>query len=147
MQVPELDLLDETFVAARPAAVARLVGDRARWAHWWPGLVLTVEQDRGPEGIRWLVAGEPGGTMEIWLEPVLDGTVAHYYLRIGSLSERAGRRWTRNAKIVLWQLKDEIERDRTVGESVQRPSEVSIRERGRIGDGSASNGSRGAITP
>jgi hypothetical protein len=145
--VPELDLLDETFVAAPPAAVARLVADRTRWAQWWPGLALTVEQDRGVEGTRWLVAGELRGSMEFWIEPVLDGAVAHYYLRVGSLPQRARRRWIRRAKVVLWQLKDELERDRTVGESVQRPSEVSIRDRGRVGDGSANNGSRGAITP
>lgn len=145
--MPELDLLDETFVAAPPAAVARLVADRTRWARWWPGLELGIEQDRGPEGIRWQVAGELTGTMEVWIEPVLDGVVAHYYLRVESLPARARRWWTRRAKVVLWQLKDELERDRTVGQSVQRPSEVSIRERGRTGDSSASNGSRGAITP
>lgn len=142
----ELDLLDETFVAAPPAAVARLVADRTRWAGWWPGLALTVAEDRAAEGVRWLVAGDLQGTMEVWVEPVLDGAVAHYYLRVGALSGRARRWWSRRAKVVLWQLKDELERDRSPGERVQRPSEVSIRERGRIGDGSASSGSRGAIT-
>ena len=31
-------------------------------------------------GHRWTVAGALTGTMEIWLEPVLDGVVLHYFL-------------------------------------------------------------------
>jgi hypothetical protein len=31
--------------------------------------------------VRWTVRGALVGTMEVWLEPVLDGTVLHYFLR------------------------------------------------------------------
>jgi hypothetical protein len=41
---------------------------------------LTVVEDRGDKGHRWTVAGALIGTMEVWLEPVLDGVVLHYFL-------------------------------------------------------------------
>lgn len=31
--------------------------------------------------MRWTVSGALVGTMEVWLEPVLDGTMLHYFLR------------------------------------------------------------------
>ncbi|MGZ8180255.1 hypothetical protein ACXVUM_20225 [Williamsia sp. SKLECPSW1] len=75
-----VQVADETFVAASPASVAGVVGDRSRWRGWWPDLVLDVVEDRGEQGIRWRVAGALTGTMEIWCEPVLDGFVLHYFL-------------------------------------------------------------------
>lgn len=45
-----------------------------------PDLALTVVEDRAEKGMRWAVAGPLTGTMEIWLEPVLDGVVLHYFL-------------------------------------------------------------------
>jgi hypothetical protein len=75
-----IQIADETFVAADPVEVGRAVGDRASWRRWWPDLLLTVVEDREDKGHRWTVAGALTGTMEIWLEPVLDGVVLHYFL-------------------------------------------------------------------
>lgn len=75
-----IQIADQTFVAAPAAAVAAYVADRSRWARWWPDLVLSVREDRGPAGIRWSVAGALHGTMEIWLEPMLDGVIVHYFV-------------------------------------------------------------------
>jgi hypothetical protein len=75
-----IQIADETFVAADPVEVGRAVGDPANWRRWWPDLLLTVVEDREDKGHRWTVAGALTGTMEIWLEPVLDGVVLHYFL-------------------------------------------------------------------
>ena len=78
--VSSIEVADGTFVAARPAAVGVAVGDRASWRRWFPDLMLDVVEDRADKGVRWTVAGQLTGTMEIWLEPVLDGVVLHYFL-------------------------------------------------------------------
>jgi hypothetical protein len=75
-----IQIADETFVAADPVEVGKAVGDPASWRRWWPDLLLTVVEDREDKGHRWTVAGALTGTMEIWLEPVLDGVVLHYFL-------------------------------------------------------------------
>jgi hypothetical protein len=75
-----IQIADETFVAADPVEVGRAIGDPASWRRWWPDLLLTVVEDRQDKGHRWTVAGALTGTMEIWLEPVLDGVVLHYFL-------------------------------------------------------------------
>lgn len=75
-----IQIADETFVAADPVEVGRAVGNPASWRRWWPDLQLTVVEDREDKGHRWTVAGALTGTMEIWLEPVLDGVVLHYFL-------------------------------------------------------------------
>ncbi|KDF01790.1 hypothetical protein Y900_023385 [Mycolicibacterium aromaticivorans JS19b1 = JCM 16368] len=75
-----IQVADETFVAADPAAVGRAVADRASWRRWWPDLRLEVVEDRADKGVRWTVTGPLTGTMEIWLEPVLDGVLLHYFL-------------------------------------------------------------------
>ena len=75
-----IQIADETFVAADPAAVGRAVADRASWRRWWPDLRLEVVEDRADKGMRWTVTGPLAGTMEIWLEPVLDGVLLHYFL-------------------------------------------------------------------
>jgi hypothetical protein len=87
-----IQIADETFVAADPVEVGRAVGDPASWRRWWPDLLLTVVEDREDKGHRWTVAGALTGTMEIWLEPVLDGAVLHYFLH----AEPAG--------VAAWQL-------------------------------------------
>ena len=74
--VHSVQIADETFVAADPARVGAAVGDPANWRRWWPDLRLQVIEDRGPLGIRWAVTGPLTGTMEIWLEPSLDGVAA-----------------------------------------------------------------------
>lgn len=75
-----IQVADETFVAAAGTRVGAAIADPARWRRWWPDLRLTVVEDRADKGIRWTVAGPLAGTMEIWLEPVLDGVVLHYFL-------------------------------------------------------------------
>ena len=75
-----IQVADETFVAADPAAVGRAVADRASWRRWWPDLRLEVVEDRADKGVRWTITGPLTGTMEIWLEPVLDGVLLHYFL-------------------------------------------------------------------
>jgi hypothetical protein len=119
--VPQLDLVDETFVVAAPARVAAVVRDPARWTGWWPDLVLSVFQDRGDQGVRWNVRGALVGSMEVWLEPYGDGVVVHHYVRCdpvggGPVPARERRRRQRHAKAVFWSLKDELEGDRRVGE-------------------------------
>jgi hypothetical protein len=124
--VARLDLIDETFVVAAPAAVARVVRDPARWRQWWPDLDLTVFQDRGEQGVRWNVRGALAGSMEVWLEPYGDGVILHYYLRCDppagrtlrpSAAQREVRRRSRHAKRVFWALKDELEAGRPPGVS------------------------------
>lgn len=115
------DLSDDTFVAAPPAQVARVVADPARWRAWWPDLDLTVTRDRGLEGLEWDVAGALRGTAEIWLEPVGDGTVVHYYLR-ARLDGRARRRRELAWKRCAFALKDGLEGRRVSGPAGRRSS-------------------------
>jgi hypothetical protein len=117
--MPQLELIDETWIAAPPAAVASLIADSARWADWWPDAPLEVREDRGPEGIRWAIAagGEVEGSVEIWLQAVRDGVVLHYFVRADHLPtpwprrrlNRERIRLQRRAKRVFWAVKDERE--------------------------------------
>ena len=75
-----IQVADETFVAASPERVGAAVGDRAAWRRWWPDLRLEVVEDRAEKGVRWSVTGPLTGTMEIWLEEMLDGVLLHYFL-------------------------------------------------------------------
>src|SRR5215207_8204357 len=119
--MPQVDLVDETFVVAEPARVAAAVRDPARWQLWWPDLRLAVFQDRGDAGVRWNVRGALTGSMEVWLEPYGDGVLLHHYVRCdpaagGPIGPRERRRRQRHAKRVFWSLKDELEGDRRAGE-------------------------------
>jgi hypothetical protein len=78
--VHSIQVADQTFVAADAAEVGRAVADPASWRRWWPDLHLAVVENRGALGIRWTVTGALTGTMEVWLEPVLDGVVLNYFL-------------------------------------------------------------------
>ncbi|QLY33594.1 polyketide cyclase / dehydrase and lipid transport [Nocardia huaxiensis] len=75
-----IQVADQTFVAAPGSAVGEVLADRARWRQWWPDLQLQVREDRGDKGIRWTVTGALDGTMEVWLESMLDGVILHYFL-------------------------------------------------------------------
>ncbi|MCM6773367.1 polyketide cyclase / dehydrase and lipid transport [Nocardia sp. CDC159] len=75
-----IQVADQTFVAAPGSAVAAVLADRDSWRRWWPDLALEVREDRAEKGIRWTVAGPLTGTMEVWLEPSLDGVILHYFL-------------------------------------------------------------------
>ncbi|MCA2210655.1 MULTISPECIES: polyketide cyclase / dehydrase and lipid transport [Nocardia] len=75
-----IQVADQTFLAAPPAAIAEVLGAPNNWRRWWPDLHLDVREDRGDKGIRWTVAGPLTGTMEVWLEAVADGAILHYFL-------------------------------------------------------------------
>lgn len=122
--VPQLDVIDETFVRAEPAAVAAALHDPGVWRRMFPGLELHVFQDRGDAGLRFTVTGAMVGTNELWVEPWGDGAIVHYYLRAdltrrGSATEpravsaaRAIRARTKHCvrvKAVLNELKDTLE--------------------------------------
>lgn len=130
-----VNLVDETFITVAPAVLAPVVADPARWREWWPDLQLTVFMDRGVSGQRWSMTGALFGSCEIWLEPMLDGTCVHYYLR-GSPTDgdpkvgielpdtpagwrRADvirRRRALDWKRHVWALKDELESGRAPGQ-------------------------------
>jgi hypothetical protein len=126
--VPSVDVVDETFLAVPPEVVAAEFAEPARWPALWPDLDLDVIADRGPEGMRWRVTGALVGSMEVWLEPVLDGTVVHYFLRADpagadgrpvparrrrAAAEARARR--RAAKAIAFALKDRLEAGRPPG--------------------------------
>ncbi|MGV0626630.1 polyketide cyclase / dehydrase and lipid transport [Mycolicibacter minnesotensis] len=75
-----IQIADETFIAASGVAVGAAVADPSSWQRWWPDLRLQVVEDRADKGLRWTVEGPLTGTMEIWLEPMLDGVLLHYFL-------------------------------------------------------------------
>ena len=125
--MPSVDVVDETFLAVAPAVVAAELAAPARWRALWPDLDLEVATDRGVQGVRWTVRGALVGSMEVWLEPVLDGTVLHYYLRAeppGPRPARWGpaeaRRRQRAAKAIAFACKDRLEAGRAAGEPPAR---------------------------
>jgi hypothetical protein len=125
-RVPSVDVIDETFLVVPPSSVAAAFADRRAWRRFWPDLELEVYADRGAEGLRWTVRGALVGTMEIWLEPVLDGTLLHYFLRadfppgtVGQARKEIGRR-QRAAKGVALDLKFVLEDGRAPGEAPAR---------------------------
>jgi len=93
--VPQVDLVSATFVVADPPRVAAAVHDEAFWRELWPGLALTVYQDRGVQGIRWNCSGALVGSCEVWLQQYGDGVIVHCYLRAdlppGQAAAAAGR--------------------------------------------------------
>ena len=119
-----MDVVDETFLAVPPASVAEVFADPGSWQRFWPDLRLDVYADRGAEGVRWTVRGALVGTMEVWLEPMLDGTVLHYFLRadpppgVDARPARLRREKTRRqlaAKAVALDLKSALEGGRRPG--------------------------------
>ncbi len=105
--VPSVDVVDETFLAVPPAVVAAAFAPPAAWAEFWPDLTLEVYADRATEGLRWTVGGALVGTMEVWLEPVLDGTLLHYFLRAdlpGGASDKRTRREVRRRQLAAKQV-------------------------------------------
>ncbi|GAA5119330.1 polyketide cyclase / dehydrase and lipid transport [Pseudonocardia adelaidensis] len=127
--MPSVDVVDETFLAVPPAVVAAEFAVPSRWLQLWPDLHLQVMADRGVEGIRWTVRGALVGSMEVWLEPVLDGTLLHYYLRADP-ADRDGlprpaaprraaaeaMRRQRAAKAIAFACKERLEAGREPGE-------------------------------
>lgn len=121
----QVDVMDETFLAVPPAVLAAEFADPAGWARRWPDLHLRVLADRGVQGLRWRVGGTWTGSMEVWLEPVGDGTVLHYFLRVDPSdpartlgrrdATREAVRRQRAAKVLAFALKDRLDGDRPPG--------------------------------
>ena len=88
--MPSVDVVDETFVVVPPQVLAAEFATPARWRALWPDLDLRGHDRPGAAGFRWTVTGRLVGSMEVWLEPVLDGTVLHYFLRADPPGPRAG---------------------------------------------------------
>ncbi|MBA0048428.1 polyketide cyclase / dehydrase and lipid transport [Mycobacterium sp. NPDC050853] len=95
-----IQVADQTFIAADPVDIGRAVSNSADWRRWWPDLQLNAVEERGEKGIRWTVAGPLTGTMEVWLEPVLDGAILHYFLH----AEPSGASAAHVAKLNLAKL-------------------------------------------
>jgi hypothetical protein len=117
-----VDIVDETFLVVPPKIVASAFADPGGWRRYWPDLTLSVYLDRGDEGLRWTVRGALVGTMEVWLEPMLDGTLLHYFLRAepaGPLAQRDVDRERRRrqvaAKRIALELKSVLEEGRAPG--------------------------------
>lgn len=120
--MPLIDLIDESFVVAALSEISAVVHDSAFWTQLWPGLELTVAEDRGVKGIRWTCAGALTGSAEVWLEPSGDGVIVHCYLRVDPPADpstgrirRDSRRRELQVKRVTFALKDRMEGDRPPG--------------------------------
>jgi hypothetical protein len=123
--VPAIDVVDSTWICARPGVVATIVAEPANWRRWWPELDLETDELRGDKGVRWTVRPTPAGesgSMEIWLEPAFDGVVLHYFLRLDAaggqpMGRRRQTRLThfhrRRAKLSFWALADQLDPGRT----------------------------------
>ncbi len=126
--MPQIDVIEETFVAADPAAVRGRLRRPDVPAELWPDLAATITVERGPQGRHFAVTGPLAGTAELWLEAVGDGVLIHAYLRAdppgGGWSarrvRRSLRRRQRHMKAVMWRLKDELEAGRAAGEPATR---------------------------
>ncbi|MFD4368839.1 SRPBCC family protein [Rhodococcus sp. NPDC058521] len=121
-----IQVADQTFVAAPPERVARALGSPSRWRRWWPDLQVKVGEDRGEKGIRWTVDGPLVGTMEVWLEPALDGVIIHYFLHAEPASEQSranldlaalNRERRVQGKGMSFEVKKELEHGRPAGEA------------------------------
>jgi hypothetical protein len=126
MAMNSIQVADETFVAMDGATVGAAVSQAARWRRWWPDLQLQVVEQRGEAGIRWTVTGALTGTMEIWLEPMLDGVILHYFLHAEPSGAAAWQLAKMNlvkvthrrrvaGKRMAFEVKAELERSRPVG--------------------------------
>lgn len=130
--MPDIDVVDSTWIGVRPAAVAAVVAQPANWRRWWPDLDLLVDEWRGDKGVRWTVRRcRQGGTgsMEVWLEPAFEGVVVHYFLRLDARHGRPMGRRQREAtahehrcrvKQVFWALGDQLDPGRTARVSAPR---------------------------
>jgi len=126
--MPSVDVVDEMFLVAPRSEIAAIFADPVTQRRIWPDLRLTVYADRGDEGLRWTVQGALVGTMEVWLEQVLDGTVLHYFLRADppgptgepaplppKIAIRESRRRQLLARAAFFQLKQRLEMGREIG--------------------------------
>ena len=110
--MPFIDTSDEVFVVASPCSIADHVKDSRRLSAWFPGVVLSVIEDRGCAGMRWAATGAVSGTAEIWIEPVMDGAVIHTFLR-GEVA--TSKPWPLTVKKAAFSIKDALEAGRVAG--------------------------------
>ncbi|WP_098959731.1 polyketide cyclase / dehydrase and lipid transport [Pseudonocardia sp. N23] len=131
--MPTVDVMDETFLVVARPRLAAIFADPAGWTRLWPDLRLSAVTDRGDLGIRWTVSGALVGSMEVWLEEVLDGTVLHYFLRADAAgpdgapvpltplrAAAESRRRHHDAKRLALALKRSLENGRAPGEPPPR---------------------------
>lgn len=134
----------KAFIAARPETVGGALHDRSAWPLWWPGLSLSLTEDRAERGLRFAAHGrlrvparacfrierrkavEVRGIAEVWLEPVRDGVLMHSYLRVDPVRAIGNRRlrraaagWVRASAQLGWRYKDALEGERPVGMPVR----------------------------
>jgi hypothetical protein len=126
--VNSIQIADETYIAASGARVGATLADPSCWRRWWADLRLQVVEDRAESGIRWAVTGALTGTMEIWLEPSMDGVLLHYFLHAEpsgvaawqlaklNLAKMTHRRRVAGKKMAF-EVKRTVERSRPVGVS------------------------------
>lgn len=131
-----IQVADQTFIAGAPRAVAAELARPGRWRHWWPGLTLSVREDRGEKGIRWTVSGSVTGTMEVWLQPHDDGVIVHYFLHAEPTVHTSPHKLFRTShshrvagRTMAFELKDRIEAGRPPGTPAR--SMTAITETGR----------------
>lgn len=130
--MPDIDVLDSTWICARPAEVATIVAEPSNWRRWWPRLDLAVDEWRGDKGVRWLVRpserGTLAGSMEVWLEQAFDGVVVHFFLRLDATGGRPVRRrrarriedrYRTEVKALFWSIGDQLDPGRLA--RVSRP--------------------------
>ncbi|CAM4520859.1 polyketide cyclase / dehydrase and lipid transport [Nocardia ninae] len=117
-----IQVADQTFVAAPGTAVADILAAQNNWRRWWPDLTLVVREDRGDKGIRWTVSGALDGTMEVWLQPALDGVIVHYFLHAepqpalpASRAAAANRARRVAGRAMSFELKSRLEAGRPAG--------------------------------
>jgi ribosomal protein S18 acetylase RimI-like enzyme len=128
--VASVDIIDELYVVADPAAVRAATCEVDRWRVWFPELVLTPYDDRGLLGVRWRLSGALTGTAEVWLEEFGDGVIVHTYVRaVVAPKARTGvrlkgrraswKRWPKfyalSIKRRMTEVKDELEAGRDPG--------------------------------
>lgn len=119
-----IQVADQGFLAAPAGDAAALIRNARSWRRWWPDLSLEVREDRGDKGVRWTVSGPLEGTMEVWLEPVLDGVIVHYFLHAEPAGGRApagslvaeNRRRRVAGKDMVFEVKSVLEAGRAAGE-------------------------------
>ncbi|QDQ99305.1 polyketide cyclase / dehydrase and lipid transport [Tomitella fengzijianii] len=122
--VTGIQVADQGFIAAPAHDAAVSVRNARSWRRWWPDLQLQVREDRGDKGVRWTVAGPLEGTMEVWLEPALDGVVLHYFLHAEAMRPSApagglaaeNRRRRVAGRRMMFEIKSILEAGRAAGE-------------------------------
>lgn len=112
MSRARVDIVDDTFIRAEPSAIRAAFSDHDALQRIWPHLQIALARDRGVKGLRWQVAGQVVGEMEVWIEPYWDGAIVHHYVR-GTRGARAPRnvatRHTLRWKRAVHRLKDSLE--------------------------------------